>query len=61
MVYSIRPITKDNDFILYILSTKDTKDVLKIIEDLDLSLISQGDGVGSYEDDPFLLMQITNN
>lgn len=61
MVYLIRPIEKSNDFILYILSIKDTEVVLKEIENLDLNAISQDDGIISYEDDPFLLMQISDN
>jgi len=61
MVYLLRPIEKDNDFILYILSTKDTEVVLNEVEKLDLSLISNDDGIISYEDDPFLLTQIRDN
>lgn len=61
MLYCIRPVRKDNDFILYILSTKNTEEVLKEVEKLDLSAISQDDGIISYEDDPFLLTQININ
>ena len=61
MLYFIRPVEKEKDFILYILSTKETEVVLKEIEKLDLSIISKGDGVISYEDDPFLLTQISDN
>jgi len=61
VVYLIRPIEDKNDFILYILSTKDTEVVLNEVEKLDLSLISNDDGIISYEDDPFLLTQIRDN
>jgi hypothetical protein len=61
VVYLIRPIEDKNDFILYILSTKDTEVVLNEVEKLDLSLISNDDGIISYEDDPFLLTQIRHN
>jgi hypothetical protein len=61
VLYLIRPIENKNDFILYILSTKETKVVLKEVERLDLSLISNDYGIISYENDPFLLSQISDN
>jgi len=61
VLYVIRPIENKNDFILYILSTKETEVVLNEVEKLDLSLISNDDGIISYEDDPFLLTQIRDN
>jgi hypothetical protein len=62
MIYLIRPLEKrDGDFILYLCSSKNTEEVMEVMESIGLEYISSDEGVLSYTDDPFLLTQIKSN
>jgi hypothetical protein len=61
MIYTVRPLSRQIEILIYLCSLKETSIVLEEIEKLDIDYITGDEGILSYDDDPFLLSQINAN